>query len=445
MSLINQMLRDLEARRVEEAQAPGWLAGLSPVQARHEQSRWRAHWPAAAIALAAVAFVAGGDARLDGAAGRVLDELDGLVAAVTSAGGSGRAPAAERVATPAATPAVETVRVPDNDPAPSAPLAPERVAGAPASLTPVSGTAVTPSPVPVETVAIPEPSAPPAAGAPVPFGLKLAYVLPEVPAASRDGLALPPGLRREAEQLNALIAAAPPAAAAPAVRPPAPRRVAPPVRAVPAPARSDPPSEAGALRKRALPQSPEQRAEASYRLGLAALRAGQIEHGLSLLRDALERWPGHGQAREVLAARLMRAGDLDGALALLEAGARVAPQHAGFAKLRARILVEGERLDEALVVLAAAPPDPAADPEYHALRAATLQRAGRHGEAARAYRAALAARPRAGVWWMGLGISLEAAGADVDALEAFTRALDSGALAGDVRRFVESRIRALRG
>ncbi len=432
MSLINQMLRDLEDRRLEETGAPGWLSDLRPAQ--REMRPWRVQWPLTVLGVAALAFLASGGARLEGIADGVLDGLGGGFAAVSDARSLGK---------------------PDAEPEPvAAPRTPE----------PVGSSARAPAPVSASDEilarAAARPPGPPRS--PEPFRLKLAYALPnDVP--PRDGLELEPELRQEAERLNALLAAAPPAAPSPAPRPASRSETARSETARSKTARSKTlGSEAAgsetagsetagsetaavAVHKRALPQSDQQRAEASYRQGLAALRAGRDRHGLALLRDALAHWAGHTQAREVLAARLMRAGDLDGALALLSAGARLAPRHAGFAKLRARILVELERLEEALAVLAVAPPEPAADPEYHALRAATLQRAGRHAEAAGAYRAALETRPRAGVWWMGLAISLEATGADVDALEAFSRALDSGALAGDVRRFVESRISALRG
>jgi Flp pilus assembly protein TadD len=73
-----------------------------------------------------------------------------------------------------------------------------------------------------------------------------------------------------------------------------------------------------------------------------------------------------------------------------------------------------------------------------------LQRLGRHGEAAEAFRAALAAAPVNGGAWAGLGISLEALGRRPEAVEAFKRSLAAASPGSSLAGFAEQRLRALR-
>jgi tetratricopeptide (TPR) repeat protein len=85
-----------------------------------------------------------------------------------------------------------------------------------------------------------------------------------------------------------------------------------------------------------------------------------------------------------------------------------------------------------------------ANPDYHLLHGAVLQRAGDHGRSAGAYRAALDTQAGNAQAWIGLGISLEALKQRPEAAEAFRRALVAGLGNDDLRQFAEQRIRALR-
>jgi MSHA biogenesis protein MshN len=89
----------------------------------------------------------------------------------------------------------------------------------------------------------------------------------------------------------------------------------------------------------------------------------------------------------------------------------------------------------------AAPPD--RNPDFHAFAAALYQRLGRHKEAIEQYQSALRLAPSAGVWWLGLGISLQAAERPKDALDAYTRAKSAGNLAPELLGFVDQRLKQL--
>jgi MSHA biogenesis protein MshN len=129
---------------------------------------------------------------------------------------------------------------------------------------------------------------------------------------------------------------------------------------------------------------------------------------------------------------------------ILEEGLGLLPGQPQLAMRLARIQVERGDLRGASDTLQKARGGAsAANPEFHALHAAVLQRLTLHKDAVAEYQAALRLAPQAGVWWMGLGISLEADGRGAEAREAFQRARSSGALSAELDRFVEQKLRQL--
>ena len=72
-----------------------------------------------------------------------------------------------------------------------------------------------------------------------------------------------------------------------------------------------------------------------------------------------------------------------------------------------------------------------------------LQREGKHAEAIKHFRAALRKRPNFGVWWVGLGISLQATNQPAAALDAFRRAKAGGNLHPHVAALADERLKQL--
>ncbi len=81
--------------------------------------------------------------------------------------------------------------------------------------------------------------------------------------------------------------------------------------------------------------------------------------------------------------------------------------------------------------------------DYQAFLAALLQRDSRNKEAAELYLQALQKSPQTGIWWMGLGISLQAESRVPEAQEAFSRAKASNSLSPELLAFVESKLKQL--
>jgi len=184
-------------------------------------------------------------------------------------------------------------------------------------------------------------------------------------------------------------------------------------------------------------------AENEFRKAVNLVDRGRIAEAMDGFRGALEIDPRHEASRQTLVALLLEGKRVDEAAVLLERGLALNAGNSGFAMLLARISVERGDIPGALALLQkhAAPAD--RNPDYHAFAAALYQRLDRHREALEQYQRALALAPAAGVWWVGMGISLQASQRPKEALAAFTRARSTGNLSPDLSVFVEQRLKQL--
>lgn len=163
------------------------------------------------------------------------------------------------------------------------------------------------------------------------------------------------------------------------------------------------------VEKRVRSPSARERADGEYRRANAALAQGRAAEALPLLQQALREDATHVAARLALARLLAEAGDGREAADVLRAGAM----------------------------------DGAGNAEYRGLHAAVMQRLKRDAEAVQEYQAALRLMPGNAVWWMGLGLSLEALGNRGDARLSYLQAKSAGTLSGELADFVEQKLRQL--
>ncbi|MBW8899256.1 MAG: tetratricopeptide repeat protein [Massilia sp.] len=200
-----------------------------------------------------------------------------------------------------------------------------------------------------------------------------------------------------------------------------------------------------AARPRRAPQDRQetgaQRAEGEYRRALASLQEGRMTETVAALEQALKYEPAHEAARQTLVGLLIEAGRTDEAMRQLQPGLTLDPRQPAMAMLLARLQIErgGNGIDTLMRTL----PYAGNDPDYRAFLAAALARQQRHREAAEQYQQAVRAVPGNGVWWMGLGISLQAEKRNGEALDAFQKARASGGLTQELQAFVERRIQQL--
>jgi MSHA biogenesis protein MshN len=188
-------------------------------------------------------------------------------------------------------------------------------------------------------------------------------------------------------------------------------------------------------------ESGAQRAEGEYRRALASLQEGRMTETVAALEQALKYEPAHEAARQTLVGLLIEANRTDEAMRQLQLGLTLDPRQPAMAMLLARLQIErgGNGIDTLTRTL----PYAGNDPDYRAFLAAALARQQRHREAAEQYQQAVRAVPGNGVWWMGLGMSLQAEKRNGEALDAFQKARASGTLSQELQAFVERRIQQL--
>jgi MSHA biogenesis protein MshN len=404
MSLINQVLKDLEKRHATRADVRGLPPSVRPLP---EQGSRRAGWLAAAAGLLILATTAAAAWWF-------------FLAPTPPAPGPApaRQPIAQPPPSPISQPAAGTQPSPGAAPAAAPASAPAQIASTPAQQ---------------------------ATGSPA--------------GAAQPGPAQPSG-----EQHPAGVAAAPalqPADPATAASKPPPPKVA--AATVPAPrkpeaARSEPiddaladekpaakpPEPAGSIDKQIRPLSSAARSESEFRRGMSLLQQGRAQEAEAAWRSALEADPSHEQALQALLGALLERGRRDEAEALLQMGLQANPRQVSLAMLLARLQLDRGAQQEALDTLLAGLPNAQWNPDYLAMTAAVLARASRHHEAAALYQAALRIGPNNAVWTMGLGLALRADGQPQEARAAFERARDLKSLNPDLQAYVEGQIRELK-
>jgi MSHA biogenesis protein MshN len=189
-------------------------------------------------------------------------------------------------------------------------------------------------------------------------------------------------------------------------------------------------------------ETPAQRAEGAYRAALAALQEGRVGEAVASLQKALQVEPRHDAARQTLVGLLIENKRTEEAMRQLQLGLTLDARQPALAMLLARLQIEhGE---SGIETLTRTLPYAAGNGEYQALLAGALQRQQRHREAAEQYQAALRTQPQNAVWWMGLGISLQAEKRTAEALDAFQKAKVMGTLSPELQAFVERKVGQLR-
>ncbi len=201
--------------------------------------------------------------------------------------------------------------------------------------------------------------------------------------------------------------------------------------------------DAASIDKRVHVPTQAERAENEFRKATDLLVQGRVAEAIDGYKSTLQLDAGHVAARQALVGLLLENRRIDEAQQFLQEGLALNPDRSAYAMLLARIQVERGDLQGAHDLLSKHARSAASDADYHAFDAALLQRLGRHKEAVAAYQAALKLAPRAALWWMGMGISLQAENRSPEALDAFRRAKSTGGLNPDLLSFVDQRMKQL--
>ncbi len=195
--------------------------------------------------------------------------------------------------------------------------------------------------------------------------------------------------------------------------------------------------------KRRVPLTIKERARQLRGQALRLARQGDLDQAEDELSKALSLEPRHVAARGALAGLMIQNGQLTQAAALLDRGLKLRPGSATLTELRARVYVMQGDNQRARMLLEEHAPTVSQDPEYHAMLAAVYQRLGDYAKAGAVYQQLVTEKPENGVWWLGLGLSMEATGRMAEARQAYEKAQGSKILSPTLRQFVKEKLSSL--
>lgn len=180
-----------------------------------------------------------------------------------------------------------------------------------------------------------------------------------------------------------------------------------------------------------------------YQQAVNFAKQGQVGKAVPMLENLVKKFPEYSAARHILAVLLFEQGKKFQAQQILQIGLQQQPFYLPYIELQARILVSEGKITQALNLLQKAAPSLEANPDYHAFIAALYQRQGQWALAMNLYEQILTLQPSNAVWWMGLGITFENLGKRSQALEAYARAESGDNLSPELKAFVRSRMHNL--
>ena len=187
--------------------------------------------------------------------------------------------------------------------------------------------------------------------------------------------------------------------------------------------------------------NPRQEAENEYRRALGLVQEGRVTAGINGLEQTLRIFPRHDAARQTLIGLLLENRRQDEAMQQLEQGLALDAGQTAMAMTLARLQIE--RNGPALQTLQRSLSHAQDNADYQGFIGALFQREQRHKEAIEHYTSALRMQPKNGIWWMGLGISLQADQRLPEAKVAFQKAKASGSLEGELPNFVDKKLQQL--
>lgn len=189
--------------------------------------------------------------------------------------------------------------------------------------------------------------------------------------------------------------------------------------------------------------SPDEEAALQRKQADQSMERGDLPKAREALYALLQAKPTDTQAREKLAALLFGAGDEAGARRVLEQGIALVPGYANFRLLSARMDMSNGQKSRALATLRGCEPSVGENMDFYATRAALAQELGDYPLAAGSYQKLTFQQPAEGRWWMGLAISYEKSGRPQAALDAYRHAQATSGLSATSREFVHQRLTRL--
>lgn len=184
----------------------------------------------------------------------------------------------------------------------------------------------------------------------------------------------------------------------------------------------------------------EQQASHMYQQAISYLQQGRVAEAQDQLKSAIAAYPQHDDARQTLVGLLVDNKRNDEAIQVLKTGLQVSPNHSSYTQTLARLQLDAGLVTDALHTLESNVVNAQQPQEYHALMAVVLQKTGQHNQAINHYQQALSQGAATPVWYIGLGVSLQAEGRTQEAKLAYQQA-QSGQLSPELAMFVSQRLK----
>lgn len=189
--------------------------------------------------------------------------------------------------------------------------------------------------------------------------------------------------------------------------------------------------------------SPEERDVLAVQEALRLIADNQLTGAYQILeQQVIDNRYAH-QSRETYAKLLLNEGNLRGAYELVESGLGLSGNHTGFKKIKARILIASGELEEAVTLLITRAPEVARDLEYHDILA-TAQLASRDYQGALISYTELVQQDQSqGKWWYGFAASQDLLGNSNAARQGYSQAVSLPNLSASLRRRSQERLASL--
>jgi len=199
------------------------------------------------------------------------------------------------------------------------------------------------------------------------------------------------------------------------------------------------------IEKSFLPPTPEELANEDYKKALNLIQKNDMATAITVLKQSLGKYSKFLPSIETLSMIYLQQGKLSKADKVLQIGLQQSPSSINLIKLKARVLITQDKYNKALSLLQKSAPAITDEPEYYALMAAIYDRIEQPNMAARLYKQLAVQQPNNGLWWMGLGMALEEMDRTNAALEAYQRATELSNLNPQSRAYVQGRIENIHG
>ncbi|MDI3325067.1 hypothetical protein QKW35_11820 [Pontibacterium granulatum] len=173
------------------------------------------------------------------------------------------------------------------------------------------------------------------------------------------------------------------------------------------------------------------------------LQQNKVTEAQRLLASQVEQGAYAPDSQAMLASLYLAGGDVIQAADVADAGLATAPLHSGLKKVKARTLLMNNDSAAAVALLQRAPPAIKLDAEYHEILAAALQQQGRADDAVNVYYQLLQYDSGQARLWVGLGYSLELAARPDESRQAYESSLQVPGIEDNLKRYVTQRLSQL--